>query len=89
MSDETPTGNDPGKDREKVLSSLPDKYHGSPWGMVALGLVLSVVGGFLMIESQGVGFVFLIPGGVLVQFGVIAAGVEYGLRRVDQERFFQ
>ena len=89
MSDETPGGAEPRNDREKVLSGLPDKYHGSPWGIVALGLVLSVVGGLVMVESQGAGFIFLIPGGVLVQFGVIAAGVEYGVRRVDQERFFQ
>lgn len=88
MSSLPPSENDPGKDRDKVLSSLPDKYHGSPWGIVALGLLLSVVGGFVVVESPA-GFIFLTPGAVLVQFGVIAAGVEYGLRRVDQERFFQ
>lgn len=94
MSDETPPGDGPTKgpdrDRDKVLSGLPDRYHGSPWGLVALGLVLSVVGAFAAVNSNAaVGALFIVPGAVLAQVGVIAAGIEYALGRRDQERFFQ
>lgn len=85
MSDETPVD----KDRDKALSGLPEKYRGSPWGAVALGLLLSVLGGLALADSPPIGVLALVPGAILVQFGVIAAGVEYGIRRVDQERWFQ
>lgn len=66
---------------------------GSPWWAVALGVVLAGMGGASLAADAGTGgtivaCVLLGLASVLIQFGVIAAGVEYGLRRVreDDER---
>lgn len=57
--------------------------HGlNPGGWIAIGLAITLIGAFVTVGTGDSGWVILaaIPGGVMLWIGVIAKGVEVGLR---------
>lgn len=59
-----------------------DERHLSPGGWIAIGLLITLVGGVVTGGTGDVGWLVLaaIPGSVMLWIGVIAKGVEVGLR---------
>ena len=53
----------------------------SPWGILALGMIIAFLGATLMGEQLVVGWIMIAIGGVMAQFGVICAAVELAIVR--------
>lgn len=49
--------------------------------MLVLGMIVAILGGAISTESLGIGLVLAAVGGVMAQFGVIAAAVELAILR--------
>ena len=68
------------------MSENGDQRLGSPIWALGYVVIAALVGGLLVGLGSGaadiIGFVILAAAGLLAQWAVIAAGVEYGLRRV-------
>lgn len=59
---------------------------GSPWALIFLGLIICGIGGAILggDDLMVVGWLLLLLGIPLAQVGLIAAGVEYAMIRIEQ-----
>jgi hypothetical protein len=59
---------------------------GSPWALIFLGLIICGIGGAMLggDDLMVVGWLLLLIGIPLAQVGLIAAGVEYAMIRIEQ-----
>lgn len=53
----------------------------SPYGVLVLGMLVAVLGGLIATQNVGIGLVLAGVGGLMAQFGVIAAAVELAILR--------
>lgn len=71
------------EDMSEAAAATP-AHKTSPYGVLVFGLVVAFLGGMMATQSVAVGWIFVAIGGVMTQFGIIAAAVELAILRARE-----